>query len=57
VPWVACIGGNCLLAVDPEATELTEVALPDPATKVRRLAFDADGMPWARADRRRPGRA
>ena len=44
--WVACNGSNCLLELDPETMEITEVALPDPGSTVRRLDIDANGMIW-----------
>ena len=45
-PWVACNGRNCLVKVDPDTMKLTDVILPNEATKVRRLDISNDGMIW-----------
>ena len=44
--WVACNGSNCLLKIDPETMEATEIKLPDPGTTVRRLDIGPDGTIW-----------
>ena len=46
VPWVACSGSNCLVRVNPETMDLTEVKLPIPETTVRRLDIADDGVIW-----------
>jgi virginiamycin B lyase len=43
---VACNGHNCLVRVDPETMELTEIELPTPGTTVRRLDIAEDGTIW-----------
>jgi len=46
VPWISCFGSNCLIKVDPETLDLTEIALPDKAARSRRLEAASDGMIW-----------
>lgn len=46
IPWVACNGSNCLVKVDPDTMELTEIKLPIPETTVRRLDIASDGSIW-----------
>ena len=45
-PWVSCFGSNCLIKVDPETLELTEIALPDADARSRRLDIASDGAVW-----------
>ncbi len=45
-PWVSCYGSNCLIKVDPETLELTEIALPDADARTRRLDIASDGSIW-----------
>ncbi len=45
-PWVSCFGSNCLIKVDPETLELTEIALPDADARSRRLDIASDGSVW-----------
>lgn len=46
IPWVACNGHNCLVKIDPISMKITEINLPNDATKVRRLDIAADGHIW-----------
>ena len=43
-PWVACNGRNCLVKVDPKTMALTDIILPNEATRVRRLDIASNGM-------------
>lgn len=46
-PYVACNGGGgCLIRVNPDTFELTEIKLPTPDTTTRRHDLAPDGMVW-----------
>jgi virginiamycin B lyase len=45
-PWVALFGTHRLAAVDPETLTLSEIELPRPETRPRRLASTKDGAIW-----------
>ena len=45
-PWFACNGAACLVKINPDTMELTEVKLPIPTTTVRRLDIAEDGVIW-----------
>ena len=45
-PWVACNGRNCLVKVDKNTMTLTDILLPNEATRVRRLDISSDGSIW-----------
>ncbi|NMG39279.1 hypothetical protein GRZ55_08515 [Chelativorans sp. ZYF759] len=42
----ACNGANCLLRVDTETLEVSEIPLAQAGTTVRRLDIDGDGIIW-----------
>jgi virginiamycin B lyase len=44
--WVSYNGAGKLASMDPESMAVTEHALPDPATRSRRLAITSDDMVW-----------
>jgi virginiamycin B lyase len=45
-PGGSAIEGARLASMNPETMELTYYELPDPASRVRRLALDSEGMVW-----------
>jgi virginiamycin B lyase len=46
-PYVACNGGGgCLIRVNPDTFELTEIKLPTEGTTTRRLDIADDGIIW-----------
>lgn len=44
--WAVALGTNKLLSVDPESFELTEIALPRPDARMRRLGMGPEGTVW-----------
>ena len=44
--WVALFGTNKLARLDPSSGEPTEIALPDPLARPRRLVVDDSGTVW-----------
>jgi len=45
-PWIALLGTNALATVDPATFELTEIPLPRPDARLRRLAVTSDDRIW-----------
>ncbi|MFQ3257623.1 MULTISPECIES: cytochrome C [Pseudoalteromonas] len=43
-PWVSCNGSNCLVKVDKNTMELSEIKLPGAKTHTRRLAITPDDI-------------
>ena len=45
-PWFAFWGTNKIATVDPKTFQVTEFALPDPKTRIRRMGVTSDDMIW-----------
>ena len=45
-PWFSFWGTNKIATVDPKTFQVTEFALPDPKTRVRRMGVTSDDMLW-----------
>src|SRR5712671_2110656 len=45
-PWFSFWGTNKIASVDPKTFQVTEFALPDPKTRIRRMGVTSDDMIW-----------
>jgi virginiamycin B lyase len=46
VPWYVDFRGNRIASVDPLSMAITEITLPDPGSRPRRIAITADDAVW-----------